>query len=106
LNKKDFVELLKAPLITQINRAEAERKVAEGAVWADVRMASEYNYDHLAGAVSLPLSDIRQLMQGLDSSKVYVLYCQTGRRSSAAAFIMGQRGFDVVVLAGGTRQHE
>jgi len=106
LNKKDFVELLKAPLITQINRAEAERKVAEGAVWADVRMTSEYNYDHLAGAVSLPLSDIRQLMPELDSSKVYVLYCQTGRRSSAAAFIMGQRGFDVVVLAGGTRLHE
>jgi len=103
LNKKDFVELLKEPLITQVSRSAAEAKVAAGAVWADVRMASEYNYDHLAGALSLPLSDIRQLAKDLDPTKTYVLYCQTGRRSSAAAFILVQRGFDVVVLAGGTR---
>ena len=61
LNKKDFVELLKEPLITQVSRAVAESKVAAGAIWADVRMASEYHYDHLAGALSLPLSEIRQL---------------------------------------------
>lgn len=103
LNKKDFVELLKEPLITLVSRAAAESKVAAGAVWADVRMASEYDYDHLAGALSLPLSDIRQLAKNLDPAKTYVLYCQTGRRSSAAAFILAQRGFDVVVLAGGMR---
>ena len=66
-------------------------------------MASEYHYDHLAGALSLPLSEIRQLAKDLAPTKPYVLYCQTGRRSSAAAFILVQRGFDVVVLAGGTR---
>lgn len=103
LNKKDFVELLKEPLITQVSRLVAESKVAAGAVWGDVRMASEYHYDHLAGALSLPLSEIRQLAKDLDPTKPYVLYCQTGRRSSAAAFILVQRGFDVVVLAGGTR---
>ena len=103
LNKKDFVELLKEPLITQVSRGLAESKVAAGAIWADVRMASEYQYDHLAGAISLPLSDIRQLAKHLEPTKHYVLYCQTGRRSSAAAFILVERGFNVVVLAGGTR---
>ncbi len=103
LNKKDFVELLKEPLIAKVSRAAAEAKVAAGAVWADVRMASEYHYDHLAGALNLPLSEIRQLAKSLDPAKTYVLYCQTGRRSAAAAFILIQRGFNVVVLAGGTR---
>lgn len=103
LNKKDFVELLKEPLITQISRVEAELKVAAGAVWADIRMVSEYNYDHLPGALSLPLSDIRQLAKNLHAAKTYILYCSTGRRSSAAAFVLLQRGFDVLVLAGGTR---
>lgn len=37
LNKKYFVELLKAPLITQVIIAEAQAKVAAGAIWADVR---------------------------------------------------------------------
>lgn len=104
LNKIDFVKLLKEPLITRINRAEAEAKVAAGAIWADVRLPSEYNFDHLAGAINLPLSEIRQLAAGLDPKKTYVLYCQTGRRSSAAAFILVQRGFDVVVLSGGMRR--
>jgi len=30
-----------------------------------------------------------------------VVYCDTGRRSSAAAFILVERGFDAYVLKGG-----
>jgi rhodanese-related sulfurtransferase len=30
-----------------------------------------------------------------------VVYCQTGNRSAAAAFLLSQRGFDVCVLNGG-----
>jgi|SRR5450830_476779 len=103
LNKQDFVELLKAPLITQISMAEAQAKVATGAVWVDVRLPSEYKYDHIEGAINLPLNEIRNLVSSLDTSKEYVLYCQTGRRSSAAAFVLVQCGVKVVVLAGGTR---
>jgi len=42
-------------------------------------------------------------MKTLDKSKQYITYCQTGCRSSAAAFIMVQKGFKVFVLEGGTR---
>jgi len=103
LNKKDFVELLKAPLINQINMAEATAKVANGAIWADVRLPSEYNYDHIQNAINLPLNEIRSLVGKLDKSKEYLLYCQTGRRSSAAAFILAELGFKVIVLENGTR---
>ena len=103
LNKKDFVELLKAPLIKQISMGDAKEKVLAGAVWVDVRLPSEYQYDHIAGAINLPLNEIRNLSTKLDVSKEYIIYCQTGRRSSAAAFIMAQYGLKAVVLAGGTR---
>lgn len=103
LNKKDFVELLKAPLITQVSRAEAIARLKAGAVLADARLPSEYQFDHVKGAINLPLSEIRQSLTSLDKSKTYVMYCQTGRRSSAAAFILVQNGFDAVVLDGGTR---
>ncbi|OGV77049.1 MAG: cyclic nucleotide-binding protein [Methylotenera sp. RIFCSPLOWO2_02_FULL_45_14] len=103
LNKKDFVELLKAPLIKQVNWAEAEEKVKAGAVWADVRLPSEYHFDPIQGAINLPLNEIRQLLVSLDKNIPYITYCQTGRRSSAAAFILAQAGFNVHVLAGGTR---
>lgn len=106
LNKQDFVELLKAPLITQISLAGAQDKVAAGSIWADVRLPSEYKYNHIEGAINLPLNEIRQLASRLDKNKEYVLYCQTGRRSSAAAFVLAQCGVKAIVLAGGTRQSQ
>ncbi|HWW33432.1 MAG TPA: rhodanese-like domain-containing protein, partial [Steroidobacteraceae bacterium] len=37
----------------------------------------------------------------LDPKMPYVVYCDTGRRSSAAAYLMVERGFDAYVLTGG-----
>jgi rhodanese-related sulfurtransferase len=103
LNKKDFVELLKAPLLAKVSHAEAEDKVKNGAQWLDVRFPSEYRFEHLPGAINAPLHEIRGLTSKLDKSREYIVYCQTGRRSSAAAFILAQHGFKVFVLEGGTR---
>ncbi len=105
LNKTDFVELLKAPLITQINMPQAQQKVAEGAVWIDARLPSEYEDEHIAGAINIPLNEVRQHAGSLDKSKTYIVYCQTGRRSAAAAFVLTQCGVNAVVLAGGTRNN-
>ena len=33
--------------------------------------------------------------------KEYIAYCQSGRRSAAAAFLFAQRGFKVWLLEGG-----
>lgn len=103
LNKQDFVELLKAPIINQISMTEAQNKVSNGAVWLDVRLPSEYKFDHIDGAINLPLNEIRNLTQNLDKSKEYILHCQTGRRSAVAAFVLVQSGVKALVLAGGTR---
>jgi rhodanese-related sulfurtransferase len=42
----------------------------------------------------------------LDRAKEYVAYCQSGRRSAAAAFLFAQRGFKVWLLEGGLRTVE
>ena len=103
LKKEDFVELLKAPIVNTINFNDAKAKVAFGAVWLDVRFLSEYNHDHLEGALNTPLHELRSQATMLDKSKDYIVYCQTGRRSNAAAFILAQCGLNVQVLEGGTR---
>ena len=103
LNKNDFIELLKAPLINQISLGDAKQKVQTGAFWLDVRFPSEYNFDHLPNALNTPLNEIRDLMNKLQKDKQYIAYCQTGRRSTAAAFILAQHGFNVLVLEGGTK---
>lgn len=103
LNKNDFIELLKEPLISQVDMGKAKQIVADGAVWVDVRFPSEYAFDHLPGAINFPLNEIRHLVEKLDKQKQYIAYCQTGRRSSAAAFILIEHGFKVFVLDGGMR---
>jgi rhodanese-related sulfurtransferase len=44
---------------------------------------------------------LRLKAEGLDKAKKYICYCQTGRRSQAAAYIMSEAGFDSHVLKGG-----
>ena len=101
LDKNDFNELLKKPLLQWVNMERAREKVAQGGQWLDVRYPSEYQYDKLPGAINIPLAEIRNAVKILDKSREYVVYCQTGRRSSAAAFLLAQRGLKSFVLEGG-----
>jgi rhodanese-related sulfurtransferase len=101
LDKNDFNELLKKPLLQWVNMERAREKVAQGGQWLDVRYPSEYQYDKLPGAINIPLAEIRNAVKILDKGREYVVYCQTGRRSSAAAFLLAQRGLKSFVLEGG-----
>ncbi|HUN69352.1 MAG TPA: cyclic nucleotide-binding domain-containing protein [Burkholderiales bacterium] len=101
LGKKDFNELLGEPLLQRVAYAEALERVSRGAVWLDVRYPSEYRYDRLPGAINVPLNEVRNSFPVLDPSREYIVYCQSGRRSSAAAFLFAQRGFKVALLEGG-----
>ena len=101
LAKQDFIALLKEPLLSKMPVAEAQDRVAAGAQWLDVRYPSEYQYDRMPGAINVPLAEIRNAFNVLDKSRQYVAYCQSGRRSAAAAFLLAHRGFKVALLDGG-----
>jgi rhodanese-related sulfurtransferase len=101
LKKQDFLELMKEPLLHRISFEDAKSKVARGAIWLDVRHPPEYRYDKLAGAINVPLNDIRNAIGVLNKATPYIAYCQSGRRSAAAAFILAQAGYDVCVLENG-----
>ena len=106
LGRNDFNELLREPLLKRSGFEEAAERVRRGALWLDVRYPSEYQYDKLPGAINVPLAEVRNMFAVLDRSKEYVAYCQSGRRSAAAAFLFAQRGFKVWLLEGGLRSVE
>jgi CRP-like cAMP-binding protein len=103
LERTHFDELLREPLLRRLAFADAAEKVRRGALWLDVRYPSEYQYDKLPGAINVPLAEVRNMFAVLDRSREYVAYCQSGRRSAAAAFLFAQRGFKVWLLEGGLR---
>jgi rhodanese-related sulfurtransferase len=106
LDRRDFNELLREPLLRRLPYGDAAEKVRRGALWLDVRYPSEYQYDKLPGAINVPLAEVRNMFAVLDRTKEYVAYCQSGRRSAAAAFLFAQRGFKVWLLEGGLRTVE
>jgi CRP-like cAMP-binding protein len=103
LNRAHFNELLREPLLRRIGFGDASEKVRHGALWLDVRYPSEYQYDKLPGAINVPLAEVRNMFAVLDRTKEYIAYCQSGRRSAAAAFLFAQRGFKVWLLDGGLK---
>lgn len=101
LNKQDFLELIKEPLLRWVEYSEALKIIERGGRWLDVRMPSEFQNVAIGGASNIPLCFIRVKLALLDAAIPYVVYCDTGRRSSAAAYILLGRGFNVYVLRGG-----
>ena len=55
----------------------------------------------MEGALNLPLYFIRLKLKSLERNIHYVVCCDTGRRSSAGAYILSERGFHASVLKGG-----
>ena len=101
LGKEDFKRLLNEPMLDWVTLQEAEEIVKNGGQWLDVRLPSEFENQHKEGAINIPLYFIRLKINTLDPNKKYVLCCDTGRRSSAGAYILSERGYHAYVLKGG-----
>jgi glyoxylase-like metal-dependent hydrolase (beta-lactamase superfamily II) len=90
--------------VPQLSAAELHRMGAgkEKITVVDVRMPREFEKSHIQGAVNIPAPDLRTRYKELGSDLPVVTVCSTGHRSSLAASILKQKGFeDVRNLAGG-----
>lgn len=104
LSKQQFLELLNAPMLDSVNYATAKARVDAGeAVWLDVRLPAEYQTVHIKGCKHIPLIFLRMKVGTLDTETNYILYCDTGRRSSSASYILNERGFNTSVLENGLK---
>ena len=103
LSKDNFLELLKKPLVHYVTYDRARDMVSDGATWLDVRLRDEYANYALNDSMNIPLAEIRDQATELLPGRQYIICCNTGRRSAAAAFLLSQRGFEVYVLENGLR---
>ena len=101
LGKDDFKRLLNEPMLDWVDHSKAEEIIQNGGQWLDVRLPSEFENQHKDSAINMPLYFIRLKINTLDENKKYVVCCDTGRRSSAGAYILSERGFKAYVLRDG-----
>ncbi|WP_273568531.1 MBL fold metallo-hydrolase [Maribacter halichondriae] len=68
----------------------------------DVRKKSEFDSEHVIGALNVPLNEINRHLAQFPKDKPFVLHCAGGYRSMVAASILKQRGWnDFVDVEGG-----
>ena len=103
LDKKDFDELINAPMIDRVSSKVAKAMLDEGAKLLDVRYQDEYDMEYIPGCTLIPLLELRERIDELEVGSDYVIYCHSGRRSAVAAMILRQHKLHAVSLTGGIR---
>jgi CRP-like cAMP-binding protein len=98
LNKQEFYRLLKEPKVATYALQALPDLLLQGVVAVDVRSEEEYSQVHLPHAVNVPLNILAIKARLLKPEITYIFYCDTGRRSRAAAHLMAQQGYKVFAL--------
>jgi phage shock protein E len=79
-----------------LNPTDFQAKSQEaGVVLLDVRTAGEFYAGHIDGAINIDVEGMtfEGEIKGLDNTKTYAIYCQSGRRSRIAVETMSKSGF-------------
>ena len=101
LGKADFLELLIKPLIHFYSEQEVIKNLAQGSLVIDVRSHEAFNNHHIEGSINIPLSMLRVKLPGLNPERDYIMVCDDGIQSEAAAFLLIQHGLNSHVLKNG-----
>jgi rhodanese-related sulfurtransferase len=87
-----------------VSAAELKAELArpKPPVVLDVRTLGEYEASHLAGAVHIPVDDLRFESDRLPRSRRVLVYCRSGFRAHLAVRMLKEKGFaDVANVTGG-----
>ena len=102
LEKAKFDELVRDALLKEIDADEAIAELNNNQVsLIDCRYGFEHDMIRIPGSTLLPLNDLRAHMTQLDKTRRYLVYCRSGLRSRAAAFLLQRAGFDARSMRGG-----
>jgi rhodanese-related sulfurtransferase len=91
------VSVMAQPEIS-VDELKKKTEIPTGAVVIDVRTPEEVEEGHIKGAknINVDSRNFKKQVKNLDKSLTYYLYCGSGVRSSRAARVMIDMGFDSV----------
>jgi len=104
LDKNDFDSLLRSKIVDEISPDKAIELVKnKKAQWLDCRYDMEYEESRIPGAPLVSLGRLRKDIHQLDPEVTYIVYCRSGRRSKAAAYLLKERDIEALSLRGGIK---
>lgn len=93
--------------VTRITPQTLEDKINQGEkpLIIDVRKKSEYDSEHVIGAINIPLNEINKHLAQFPKNEPFIVHCAGGYRSMIAAAILKQRGWENFVdVIGGFKE--
>ena len=94
----ELARLLEAGSVTVLDVRTPEEFSGEAGYPCDPRQG------HIEGVANVPLDslhyDVGAALEGLDTTKPFVVYCHSGQRSEIAAALLRSAGFDAENYAG------
>ncbi|MFS0863918.1 sulfurtransferase TusA family protein [Fredinandcohnia sp. 179-A 10B2 NHS] len=99
LRKASGEEATEKKHATIVSNDELEAAISSGKdiLVLDVREAAEYAFNHIPGAISIPLGDLEERMKELNEEKEIYVVCRTGSRSDLASQKLTEKGFKNVI---------
>lgn len=102
LGKDEFKELVASSMVEEVSSESVPMMIKDGWRIVDVRYEEEFEDGHIPEAIHLPLPNLRNMAKAtLTPDNKYLTVCLSGKRSSIAAFLLKQRGYQVVSMKGG-----
>ena len=83
--------------ISRITAEEFESRYSMTPIVIDVRKQSEFESEHVVGAINIPLNQINQKISEFPMDQTFILHCAGGYRSMIAASILKSRGIEQFV---------
>ncbi len=80
--------------VQRISAADFAARYALKPLVIDVRKKSEYESEHVVGAVNIPLNVLNQHLAEIPKDKPFILHCAGGYRSMIAASMLKQRRWE------------
>jgi hydroxyacylglutathione hydrolase len=80
--------------VQRIDAATFADRYATDPLVIDVRKKSEFDSEHVVGAINVPLNQINQHLAQFPKDKPFIVHCAGGYRSMIAASILKQRGWE------------
>lgn len=102
LPREHFVRHMRPALVHIVDAATALLMVKSGlAALIDCRFEVEHAERRIPGARLAPLALLRKEIEGLDRTRPYIVYCNSGRRSAAGAYLLREHHLVAFSLRGG-----
>jgi len=104
MKKQDFDELVEPDMAEEIEAGDAQVQLSDHKVTLiDCRYDIEFEESRIPGATHIALDRLRWDIHKLDPDADYIVYCRSGRRSLAAAFLLRERNISARSLKGGIK---